>query len=238
MGYFRPPPLGGQVPRACPFERGPRSLSDWGGKGRAASVPAHCPIIGSCKRRERASRCAPRFKMAVMLLNAQDLMSALRAFGPKELLAEYEQGVRDFSRINLLRPELERACASPTFLECTQHPDAERYNPLWVDYVCGVPGETDFHWDRCGHCLFDELEDLPEPCDLKGTNLAEVNLSGSYLYPIDFTEANLSRADLRRTIFIDSTLAGADLSRSDLRDAQFHDCNLTRANLYMARLGL
>jgi hypothetical protein len=37
------------------------------------------------------------------VLNPQDLVTVLRALGPSELLAGYKQGLRDFSRINLLR---------------------------------------------------------------------------------------------------------------------------------------
>jgi uncharacterized protein YjbI with pentapeptide repeats len=169
-----------------------------------------------------------------MKVNQSDVAKRLRAMTPEDLLAAYRKGQREFSRSNLLRPELEAALRDTRDLDCIDHPEVDNYNPLWVDFRS--PGEQDFEWDRWGRCLFVHLSDLPAPRRLSGAVLPGINLSGSYLYPIDFSEADLSGADLRRAVFIDCALRGARLTRADLRDAQFFECNLTGVDLYMARM--
>jgi len=169
-----------------------------------------------------------------MKVNQSDIAKRLRAMTPEDLLACYRKGQREFSRSNLLRLELEAALRDTRDLDCIDHPEVDNYNPLWVDFRS--PGEKDFEWDKCGRCLFVHLSDLPAPRRLSGAVLPGINLSGSYLYPIDFSEADLSGANLRRAVFIDCALPGARLTRADLRDAQFLDCNLTGVDLYMARM--
>ena len=153
---------------------------------------------------------------------------------PEDLLSGYRRGQRDFSRSNLLRLELEAAVRDTRYLDCIDHPEVNQYNPLWVDFRS--PGEQNFEWDSCGRCLSVNISDLPVPRRLSGAVLAGINLSGSYLYLIDFSEADLSGADLRRAVFIDCALPGTRLTRADLRDAQFLDCDLTGVDFYMARM--
>lgn len=167
-----------------------------------------------------------------MKVSPRDLAAKMRAFSVGDLLAAYKRGRRNFERSNLLRVELETILKDENWLDCLDHPDTGRYNALWVDYR--TPAERDFEWDRYGHILF--AEDLLGARDLKSARLPGINLSGSYLYPVDFSGGDLSRADLRRAIFIDCKLAGANLRRADLRDATFEACDIRDVDFYMARM--
>jgi uncharacterized protein YjbI with pentapeptide repeats len=157
----------------------------------------------------------------------------LRAFSPDDVLAAYRRGTRDFSRSNLLRLEIEAMVQKERYLDCLDRPDIQRYNALWVDFR--NPVERDFDWDMYGRCV-SLHPDAPDARDLKGAALARINLSGSYLYPVDFSGADLSGADFRNTVLIDCTLIGTNLWKADLRDAKFIDCDLSGADLYMARM--
>jgi len=163
------------------------------------------------------------------------VVRGLRALSAKDLVARYRAGERDFSRCNLLGPELAVAAAGVQDLSCLGHPACEIYNPLWIDFL-GVPGERDFDWDLHGRCVSVAIDDAPTPRDLRGADLAGIRLSGSYVYPVDFSGGNLAAAALRRAVFIDCDLAGADLARCDMRDALFENCNLRGVNLYRARM--
>ncbi|MGK7918218.1 MAG: pentapeptide repeat-containing protein [Prochloraceae cyanobacterium] len=63
-------------------------------------------------------------------------------------------------------------------------------------------------------------------CELMGTGLVMLNLSGANLKGANLTQANLSRANL----------AGADLSGANLTGTSLHGANLTGANLTGANL--
>ena len=63
-------------------------------------------------------------------------------------------------------------------------------------------------------------------CDLRGSGLVMVNLSGAQLSGANLSRANLSRADL----------SGADLSGADLSGASLHGANLSGAKLIGANL--
>ncbi|MEM1241599.1 MAG: pentapeptide repeat-containing protein [Cyanobacteria bacterium P01_H01_bin.26] len=62
-------------------------------------------------------------------------------------------------------------------------------------------------------------------CDLRGSNLAEENLSNANL-----RGANLSNAILTRANLSNADLRGADLREADLKGANLRDANLTGAN--------
>lgn len=172
-------------------------------------------------------------------MKQDELIQKLRALTPEELLSGYRKGVRDFSRVNLLRAELECAVLERRFLGCVENPTCRRYNPLWVDFLL-FAGERDFKWDSSGRCLsVEEVEsplDPPSRRNLSGADLTGIDLSGSYLYPIDFTKADLSGANLRHAIFIDCLFSSASLKRADLRGAHFFDCSVDAADFYMARM--
>lgn len=160
-----------------------------------------------------------------------ELLDALRSWDPAELLEQFAGGVRDFSRINLLRPELaEMLDTTHRYVDECVYPDS-RHNPLWGDYKMR-PGT--FDWDSYGRFLIPE--DAPPPRNLTSMDLVGINLAGSYLYPVNFRHSDLTRANLQRAVFIDCDLSSAKLRRADLRDAQFHSCCLNDADFYMARM--
>jgi uncharacterized protein YjbI with pentapeptide repeats len=166
--------------------------------------------------------------------DADVIAHELRAWTPSGLLSAYARGQRDFRAINLLREELEAVYGdTSTRFRYSDRWDWEKRNPLWIDYT---DRGDDFSWDRSGHCLFDEMQDLPESRALSQQDLAGINLQGSYLYPIDFAGTSLQGADLRSCIFLDCDLSSVDLSRADLRDARIDGCIVERANFYMARM--
>lgn len=169
-------------------------------------------------------------------MERSELAKCLRALSPGELLELHAGGQRDFSRTTLLRAELERVFGDRLQFDCADpnHWAAEKYNPLWIDYRFGV--ERDFEWDSYGRCLSVEESDLPEPRPLAGARLDGIDLSGSYLYPVDLSSADLDGADLRHAVFIDCVLSGASLRRADLRDCWFRECKLDGADFYMARM--
>jgi uncharacterized protein YjbI with pentapeptide repeats len=157
---------------------------------------------------------------------------------PNDLLKEYARGRRDFSRCNLLREELklELPLSAERYPTPFDHPDLERYNALWVDFRCGIPGEKCFNWDDIDGRYLPSRGDIPTNRDLKHADLRNIDLSGSYLYPLDLANANLSSADLRRCVFIDCILSNANLDRADLRDAYFLNSSISAATLSMARM--
>jgi uncharacterized protein YjbI with pentapeptide repeats len=163
-------------------------------------------------------------------LKHPEFLDKLRAWDPVELAEQFAKGVRDFSRINLLRTELAEILATHTYLDAWVYPDS-RHNPLWDDYK--LQSGT-FEWDSYGRFLIPE--DLPPPRSLTSMDLAGINLEGSYLYPVNFGHSDLSQANLKRAVFIDCDLSSVKFSRADLRDAQFHSCCLNDADFYMARM--
>lgn len=156
----------------------------------------------------------------------------LRALNPEDLSAAYKRGRRRFRAINLLRRELEANYGDSRRFDSAEHPDATKWNPLWLDYQ----GLRDCSWDQSGRCLFEERDDLPDARNLSNLDLHGIDLQGSYLYPVDFSHTSLKGADLKRCILIDCDLSSADLSRTDLREARIHHCVLRDANFYMARM--
>lgn len=159
-----------------------------------------------------------------------EFLDALRAWDPVELLEQFARGTRDFSRINLLRPELAEMLAAHTHLDALVNPGSG-YNPLWDDYKLR---SGTFEWDCYGRFLIPE--DAPPPRNLASMDLTGINLAGSYLYPVSFLHSDLSQANLQRAVFIDCDLSSVKLLRADLRAAQFHSCCLNDADFYMARM--
>ena len=119
-------------------------------------------------------------------------VESIRAFTPDELVAAYREGRRDFSRTNLLRAELEALNLEDLNLGFSWNPE-DPYNPLWVDFRSQPMQE--FEWDLYGRCLSVGPDDLPEARNLSGAVLSEIDLSGSYLYPVDLSQADLARKD-------------------------------------------
>ena len=158
------------------------------------------------------------------------------ALYPEELLEGYKAGERNFAKINLLREELEHILGptASTDLVEPMYTWLDKCNPLWADFH--NPIDRRFEWDAYGAFIPVEYDDLLPDRNLSGANLSNVNLEGSYLYPVDFSDANLNRANLRNAILLNVNLSGADLSYADLRHAIVWDGNLQGANLYMARL--
>jgi uncharacterized protein YjbI with pentapeptide repeats len=156
-----------------------------------------------------------------------------RALYPDDLLAQYAAGERDFSRINLLRAELEDIAARRSPPPEAPRGVSEKYNPLWCDFR--NPIDPEFEWDSYGSFIPTEFDDLISPRDLSGACLSEVVLDGSYLYPINLANADLRASSLRNAILLHVDLRNANLSHADMRWAAVGG-DLTGANLYMARL--
>jgi len=165
-------------------------------------------------------------------MTSSQILDELGATTPEDLLREYRTGRRDFSRINLLRRELEPAVTDHSRPDCLDYPGADVCNPLWLDFHF----RSDFDWDQDGRCASLEFGDSLPPPILSGLNLAGIILAGSYLYPINFAGADLSYADLRRTVFIDCDLSGATLVKADLRGAYLRNCTLAHCDLSKARM--
>ena len=160
------------------------------------------------------------------------VIELLRAMTPEDLLSSYGSGRRDFVGINLLRTELEPVVRDQGYLDCLDDPSGVSSSPLWLDFRL----HKELEWDVYGRCLSLEPDALPPARNLSGAILSEVNLSGSYLYPVDFSNADLSHADLRGAIFIDCDLSATNLVKTDLRYARLINCSLKHADLYMARM--
>jgi len=191
-------------------------------------------------------------------MHFKDTAKVFNALYPEELLERYNSGERNFAKINLLRRELESILGETVE---TSRVDRgirlENFNELWSDfksppdYMFRIKG---FEWNSSGTFFSEELDDIPER-DFSNVNLSNIDLKGSYLYPVNFSKVDLSRADLRNTILLDVNLQGANLSHADLRDAVIRGnlqditldmakldrcnlgwCNLQRANLKRAKL--
>ena len=159
-----------------------------------------------------------------------ELLDTLRSWDPVELLEQFTGGVRDFSRINLLRPELAKMLAAHTCIDECVYPGSH-HNPLWDDYKLR---SGTFDWDSSGRFVIPE--DVPPPRNLTSVDLASINLAGSYLYPVNFRHSDLSQANLQRAVFFDCDLSSVNLRRADLSNAQFHSCCFNDADFYMARM--
>jgi uncharacterized protein YjbI with pentapeptide repeats len=159
----------------------------------------------------------------------------LSALSPEELRSRYAAGERNFPRINLLRTELEKILGLEVQLDLIEpmYTWLRHYNPLWADFHHTF--EQRFEWDSYGSFIPIELDDMPSTRDLSGVDFKEINLEGSYLYPVDLSSSNLHRAKLQRAILHDVDLSHADLSYADLRRTEISG-SLRGANLYMARL--
>lgn len=157
------------------------------------------------------------------------------ALYPQELLKRFEAGERDFTKINLLRKELEHILGQTvsTVLFKPANSRLNKYNLLWADFH--NPIERQFEWDNFGAFIPVEYHDLLPKKDLSGVNFININLSGSYLFPVNFSGSNLHRANFRNAVLHDVDFSGADLSYADLRGAMVYG-NLQGANLYMAKL--
>lgn len=107
-----------------------------------------------------------------MKVSNRDVAAKMRAFTPEDLLEMYKRGRRNFEASNLLRAEIEATIQEERSLDCLDHPDRNRYNPLWLDYKSSF-GESDFEWDRHGHCL-DICDDLPDARDLRRADLSSL----------------------------------------------------------------
>lgn len=152
-----------------------------------------------------------------------------------ELLERYRGGERDFARTNLLREELEHILGPivNTLLFEPVYAWLRKVNPLWTDFH--NPIDRRFEWDTYGAFIPIEYDGLLPDRDVSGVDLSDINLEGSYLYPVNFSGTNLQRANLRNAILHSVNLEGANLSYADLRRARVYG-NLQGANLYMARL--
>lgn len=157
------------------------------------------------------------------------------ALYPDEFLERCKAGERDFAKINLLREELEHILGptANTLLVEPVYTWLDKYNPLLADFH--NPIARRFEWGAYGAFIPVEYDDLLPEKDLSGADLSNINLEGSYLYPVNFSDANLHRASLRNAVLYDVNLSGADLSYADLRRARVCG-SLQGANLYMARL--
>ena len=71
---------------------------------------------------------------------------------------------------------------------------------------------------------------------LSGAQLADYDLSFTYLDRATLIGANLRNADLRGAVLLDANLEGANLSGADLRNADLRGINLSRAVLTNANL--
>jgi uncharacterized protein YjbI with pentapeptide repeats len=164
-------------------------------------------------------------------MTEEEILDALGATTPENLLRDYRAGQRDFSRINLLRTELKYAVTPGFRPNCLDDSSADRWNPLWVDHHLW----KDFDWDYQGRCASAEFGDTLPPPVLAGSTLTGINLAGSYLYPLSLANADLSQADLRRAVFIDCDLSSATLFKADFRGALLRSCSLAGADLSRAR---
>jgi len=164
-------------------------------------------------------------------MTVDEILDALGATTAEDLLRVYQAGHRDFSRINLLRTELRSAVSPGLAPDCVRYSSGERCNPLWADQ--GLWKE--FEWDDAGRCASAEFGDSLPPPLLAGTTLTGIDLSGSYLYPLNLSKADLSQADLRGAILIDCDLSGATLFKTDFRGALLRYCTLGGADLSRAR---
>lgn len=162
------------------------------------------------------------------------------ALYPEEILKRYSAGERTFVNINLLRKELESIMGETieTAIVAPGYVSEKSSNPLWLDFLnlvpSDLPGSQQFDWDRYGRFGHEGLDEIPEK-DLSNTNLSNINLAGSYLYPVNFSNTDLSHANLQHTKLLDVNLGGANLSHADLRGAVISG-NLNDVDLTMARL--
>jgi len=72
--------------------------------------------------------------------------------------------------------------------------------------------------------------------DLSKTDLSEVNFSGTSLYRANLSGANLYKANLNTTIIQETNLSGASLIEANLENNTFPQTNFHRANFYRANL--
>lgn len=164
-------------------------------------------------------------------MTIEEILDALGATTPEDLLRDFQAGHREFSRINLLRSELRSAVTPGLAPDCVYYDSEERSNPLWLDHGLW----NDFEWDGDGRCASADFGDFLPPPVLAGSTLTGINLSGSYLYPIDLTNADLSQAEVRGAVLIDCDLTRANLFKADFRGALLRHCSLAGADLSRAR---
>ena len=188
-----------------------------------------------------------------------------KALTSGELLERYSNGEREFVGINLLRTEIEHILqARPSRIEFPALPavpftlgDGEEagdepyyydwdtgppvwfhrnfdasVNPLWADYRSYDP---EFQWFGSERFYDEEYEDIPTK-SLSGCDLQKIDLTGAYLYPVDFSNAILTHSILKKSKLIESDLHSADMRYIDLRRAMLINCDLRDADLHMARL--
>lgn len=168
--------------------------------------------------------------------NIQEIVRSYKALYPEELVERYNNGERDFRRINLFRAELERIftdrIADGRYIELPTL--SEDFNPLWTDYRWSL--ESEFEWDASGHFIPVEFDDLLPMRDLSHVDFRGIDLSGSYLYRVKFEGANLSDAVIRKAQVFDCEWANVDLNHADLRRTWFQEVDMVGANIYMSRL--
>jgi uncharacterized protein YjbI with pentapeptide repeats len=164
-------------------------------------------------------------------MTVEEILDALGATTPEDLLRDYQAGQRDFSRINLLRTELESAVTPGFRPDCVDDPNTHRSNPLWLDRRSW----DGFDWDYEGRCASADFGDSLPPPVLAGSTLPGINLAGSYLYPVNLANADLSIADFRGAVLIDCDLSGTTLFKADFRGALLRSCSLAGADLSRAR---
>ena len=166
----------------------------------------------------------------------QAVIRSYKALYPGELVERYNNGERDFRRINLFRAELEKIFtdrfADGRYIELPA--PYEDFNPLWNDYRRSF--ESKFEWDAWGHFIPVEFDDLLPMRDLSHVDLRGIDLSGSYLYRVKFEGANLSDAVIRKAQVFDCEWADVDLNHADLRRTWFREVDMVNANIYMSRL--
>jgi uncharacterized protein YjbI with pentapeptide repeats len=162
-------------------------------------------------------------------MTVEEILDALRATTPKDLLREYQAGQRDFSGVNLLRTELRPAVTPGPPPDCVESAGAR--SPLWEDRCVW----RHFDWDSYGRCASADFGDSwPEPV-LAGSVLSHITLAGSYMWPVNLASTDLSHANLRGAVFIDCDLSGARLFKTDFRGAFLRSCKLSGADLSKAR---
>lgn len=91
--------------------------------------------------------------------------------------------------------------------------------------------------NKDGRITADEINPRPGPgifaqnCNLSGTVLSGMDLSGAYFYQANLTGADLSNTDLTGVNLYRASLSGANLTGADLAGTYLYQANLTGASL-------
>lgn len=148
-----------------------------------------------------------------------------------ELLAQYEAGQRDFSRMTLSRVDLSDVDVSEADFSGSDltHANFTAANLKNVSLKGAHLDRATFAGANLSEADLQgaELEHTQlEGADLTGANLARASLSGANLEASTLCGANLAQASL-----VDANLAKVDLARANLAQANLAQANLSGANL-------